>query len=372
MDNKKNIFINSKQVELQLERDKLQDYINTKVCGQINPSMSLKIKLAIENLHKGKIETLKTEKLPGDASDRSFYRYSYKTGGAKKSLIVMELQEGFSGKNLSFIDVQEHLKKSGLRVPEIYGFDGDEKFLLLEDLGDETMERRLSFLDGKRKKNLYEKAVALLVHLQVKASIPKKPKSIAFTLSFDVEKFMFELNFFREHYLEGLLMAEISNDDLINLNNEFLKLSQKLAQEPRVFAHRDYHSRNLMVVGNELAMVDFQDARMGLCQYDLASLLRDSYVVLDDSLRDGLIEYYILRIDEHYSTNTDRKEFRKLFDFMSVQRNIKAIGTFAFQKMGKGNDFYLQYIPDTLRYVKENLEKYEELKGLKDFFVKYI
>ncbi|OGL45668.1 MAG: hypothetical protein A2W05_07445 [Candidatus Schekmanbacteria bacterium RBG_16_38_10] len=280
----------------------------------------------------------------------------------------MELREIFSGRNLPYIDVREHLKKSGLRVPEIYGFDGKEKFLLLEDLGDETMETRLSFLNNREKKNLYKKAIDLLIQLQVEASIPKEPKSIAFSLAFDVEKFMFELNFFREHYLEGLLKLKISNDDLKNLNNEFLKLSEKLTREHRVFAHRDYHSRNLMVFGDELAMVDFQDARMGLCQYDLASLLRDSYVVLDGSVRDELVEYYICRIDNHYKRNTDKDEFRKTFDLMSVQRNIKAIGTFAFQKVVKGNDRYLKYIPATLKYVKENLEKYEELKGLRSFF----
>lgn len=284
----------------------------------------------------------------------------------------MELRESFSGRNLSFIDVQEHLKKSGLRVPEIYGFDGNEKFLLLEDFGDETMEMKLSSLDDKGRKNLYQKAVDILVHLQVKASIPKKPKSIAFNLAFDVEKFMFELNFFREHYMEGLLKLKISNDELNNLNNEFLWLSEKLAQEQRVFAHRDYHSRNLMVIGNELAMVDFQDARMGLCQYDLASLLRDSYVVLENSMRDELIEYYMLRIDEHKGEKTNRKEFRRIFDLMCVQRNIKAIGTFAYQKAVRGNDRYLKYIPVTSKYVKENLEKYEELKGLRDFFRKYV
>ncbi len=291
---------------------------------------------------------------------------------ASKSLIIMELMENFSGRNLPYIDVQEHLKKSGLRVPEIYGFDGNEKYLLLEDLGDETMETRLSFLNDKEKKSLYKKAIDLLIQLQIEASIPKEPKSIAFTLAFDVDKFMFELNFFREHYIEGLLKLKISNDELNNLNNEFLKLSKKLAREPRVFAHRDYHSRNLMVFGDELAMVDFQDARMGLCQYDLASLLRDSYVVLDDSMRDELVEYYICRIDNHYGRNTDKDEFRKTFDLMSVQRNIKAIGTFAFQKVVKGNDRYLKYIPATLKYVKENLDKHKELKGLKLILYKYI
>ena len=284
----------------------------------------------------------------------------------------MQLQDKFDGRNLPYISVQEHLKKSGIRVPEIYGYYGDKKILLLEDLGDETMEKRIASIDRKKKKSFYKKALDLLIQMQIKASIPKEPECIAFSLEFDVEKFMFELEFFRRHYLEGLLGLKIKESDLDKLNNEFFTLSEILAKEQKLFAHRDYHSRNLMVVGEELAMVDFQDARMGLVQYDLASLLRDSYVVLEDSLRDELIEYYICRMDEHSRRHIDREEFRRIFDLMCVQRNIKALGTFAFQKVCKGNDRYLKYIPHTLWYVKENLDKYEELNELRKILYKYI
>jgi len=315
---------------------------------------------------------LEINKLPGDASSRSFYRYKYKVKDEIKSLIIVKLQDKFDEDKLPYIDVQRHLKKSGLRVPEIYGFFGEEGILLIEDLGDETMERRLVASNKCEKKALYEKAIDLLIKLQIKASIPKEPKCISFFLEFDVEKFMFELEFFREHYLESLLELKINKEDITKLNNEFLKLSETLAKEPKVFSHRDYHSRNLMVVNEELAMVDFQDARMGLAQYDLASLLRDSYIVIEDSLRDELIEYYIRKIDEYFGRHTDRREFRRIFDLISVQRNIKAIGTFAHQKVKRANDHYLKYIPATLKYVRENLDKYAELKDLKDILCKYI
>ena len=286
--------------------------------------------------------------------------------------MIMKLKDKFDGENLAYINVHDHLKRSCLRVPEILGFDGEMGIIVLEDLGNATMEIRIASSSNGEIKNLYERAIDLLIDLQIKASTPKELKCVAFTLEFDIEKFMFEFNFFKKHYLEGLLKAKITTEDTETLNNEFINLSEILAAEPKVFTHRDYHSRNIMVLNGELAMLDFQDARKGLCQYDLASLLRDSYIILEDSLRDQLIEYYICKSDGHSGRRTDREEFRRIFDLTCVQRNIKAIGTFAYQKMVRGNDFYLKYIPDTLRYVKENLEKYKEMKGLKAVLSNYI
>ena len=334
--------------------------------------MNSKIKLILDTLAGREIEILAVYKHPGDASDRSYYRYLYKADNEVKTSMMMKLKDKFDRETLPFINVHAHLKSSGLRVPEIYGIDGGMGFIVLEDLGDATMEMRLGSSENSEIKNLYEKAIDLLIDMQIKASPPKTQNCIAFTLEFDIEKFMFEFNFFKKHYLEGLLKSKITIADAEALNNEFTNLSEILASEPKVFTHRDYHSRNLMVLNGDLAMLDFQDARMGLCQYDLASLLRDSYIVLEDSLRDNLIEYYICKNDAYKGIRTDKDEFRRLFDLTSVQRNIKAIGTFAYQKVVRGNDFYLKYIPDTLRYVKENLEKYEELKGLKTVFGKYI
>ena len=133
---------------------------------------------------------------------------------------------------------------------------------------------------------------------------------------------------------------------------EWGAIAGELASEARVLCHRDYHSRNLMQHAGRLYVIDFQDARMGPDTYDLVSLLRDSYIDIPDDQVDGLIEHYLaLR-------KTAEDGFRDRFDVMSVQRNIKALGTFGYQTTTRNNPVYIQYIPRTLRYLRQNLQKH--------------
>ena len=118
-----------------------------------------------------------------------------------------------------------------------------------------------------------------------------------------------------------------------------------------------------MIHNGKLKVIDFQDARMGPCQYDLVSLLKDSYVVLNDSLRRELLEYYIERMKQN-GREVIREPFYKIFDWMSLQRNLKAIGTFAYQHKVLGNDRYLQYIEPTLDYIRQTLGNRRDLEFL--------
>jgi aminoglycoside/choline kinase family phosphotransferase len=130
---------------------------------------------------------------------------------------------------------------------------------------------------------------------------------------------------------------------------------------PRVLCHRDYHSRNLMLKGGHLHVIDFQDARLGPDTYDLASLLRDSYVDLPDSTFQALLDHYLALT---YRSG-EAGPFRQQFDLMCLQRNLKALGTFGYQTTARGNPVYVQYIPRTLRYVRENLHKYARFNRLR-------
>ena len=118
-----------------------------------------------------------------------------------------------------------------------------------------------------------------------------------------------------------------------------------------------------MIQNEKLTVIDFQDARMGPCQYDLVSLLKDSYITLEDPVRDALVEFYLDRMEQH-GKKILRGSFYKIFDWMSVQRNLKAIGTFAYQSKILGNDRYLQYIGPTLEYIKKTLENRRDLEFL--------
>ncbi|NGZ60976.1 MAG: aminoglycoside phosphotransferase, partial [Nitrospira sp. LK265] len=142
-------------------------------------------------------------------------------------------------------------------------------------------------------------------------------------------------------------------------------IAELLAGQPRAFTHRDYHSRNLMVDGSRLGVIDFQDALMGPTTYDLASLLRDAYIQLDEALVDDLVGYYLDQLAERRFVWTDRAAFRRLFDLTSIQRNLKAAGRFVYIDRVKGNPKFLADIPRVLSYVKRNLEKYSELETLR-------
>src|SRR5919204_338193 len=151
------------------------------------------------------------------------------------------------------------------------------------------------------------------------------------------------------------------------LAQEYAAIVEELADERRVLCHRDYHSRNLMLKEGTLYIIDFQDARMGPDTYDLASLLRDSYVDLSDRDVDDLIAYFLA-----LKGRPDDEDFRRRFDLMALQRNLKALGTFGYQTTTRRNPVYIQYIPRTLRYAARNLEKYDRFGRLRELLATYI
>ena len=144
-------------------------------------------------------------------------------------------------------------------------------------------------------------------------------------------------------------------DFLEALRAEWAVIVDELANETRVLCHRDYHSRNLMWHEGALHVIDFQDARMGPDTYDLVSLLRDSYVDLPDAAVDDLIDYYYALSRGTAATPEASAGFRRRFDLMALQRNLKALGTFGYQTTTRGNPVYMQYVPRTLTYVRRTL-----------------
>jgi aminoglycoside/choline kinase family phosphotransferase len=188
-----------------------------------------------------------------------------------------------------------------------------------------------------------------------------------YAIAFDVEKLTWELEFFVKHYLVACRGASLDDDTREALRQEWSGIVDELAAEPRVLCHRDYHSRNLMLHRGSLFIIDFQDARMGPATYDLASLLRDSYVDLPAFQVDGLISYFReLTRGALAARADDEAEFRRRFDLMALQRNLKALGTFGYQTTARGNTVYMQYIPRTLSYVKANLAPYRRFDRLRE------
>jgi aminoglycoside/choline kinase family phosphotransferase len=185
---------------------------------------------------------------------------------------------------------------------------------------------------------------------------------LPYTLAFDVEKLMWEMDFFIKHFIEGFRETTIPPAARAALREELLGLTQELSNEARVLCHRDYHSRNLMVVGDELFVIDFQDARMGPDTYDLVSLLRDCYVDLDA----GLFAHLLARFHATSGTGESLDRFSERFDAMGVQRHLKALGTFGYQAVARANPAYAQYVPRTLAYLDATFDRRARFARLRD------
>ncbi len=330
--------------------------------------------------------------MPGDASNRRYFRLHLK-GGFAPSLIVMQLAdpEGFKASEeavsgvgevseLPFVNILRPLAKAGVSVPTLHFFDEVAGLLYLEDFGDLTLFHACQKGGESVFQQLYPKAIDALVQMHLQLKPEMATSCVAFSRSFDVPLLMWEF----EHFLEYGICARHGNKPLCADHKKVFHerctfMAECMASQPKVFTHRDYHSRNIMVDGDRLGVIDFQDALMGPATYDLASLLRDSYLALDETLIGAMIDRYIegmcAGLDQKTQEQmllTDRTAFRRLFDFTSIQRNLKAVGRFVYIDHVKGNSKFLADIPRTLGYVRRNLETYPELEPLRVALMPYV
>jgi N-acetylmuramate 1-kinase len=307
--------------------------------------------------------TLKVVPLTGDASDRRYFRVLLKN--AKP--VVLALHAGpIDYAAMPFVAVAKLLSEVPVPVPAILHHSDPLGVIGLEDLGDVTLQAHLGAASPTEHDALYRQAVDFIARMQERGEALRSDAYPPYRVAFDVEKLTWELEFFVKHYLLAYKGAAPTESERAALREEWSGIVDELASERRVLCHRDYHSRNLMLHGDSLYIIDFQDARMGPDTYDLASLLRDAYVDLSPQQVDGLIAFFLAHKsgDRHPAD-----EFRRRFDLMALQRNLKALGTFGYMTTSRNNTVYIQYIPRTLAYVKANLAKYPRfarLQGLLD------
>ena len=293
--------------------------------------------------------------LSGDASTRRYFRVR----GDGRSYVLALYPEPFTPDELSYLNVRTLFDSYALPVPATVDVDGARGVVLQEDLGDLTLQETLKQASDAERDELYREAVDLVAQLQLRAAQGAQ-KSGCFHIAFDIEKLSWELHYFLKHFVEGLREADLTVEDRAVLSEAFHQLSQEIASWPRVLCHRDYHSRNLMPHEEKLYWIDFQDARMGPATYDLASLLRDAYVDLPEALSEDLKE----RFRQQASPDEPREVFRRRYDLMCVQRNLKTLGTFGFMATVRQNPVYLQYVPRTIEHARKNLSRYPELERL--------
>ena len=309
--------------------------------------------------------------LTGDASDRRYFRVNLGDDGTQ----VLAVHPGpIDFASMPFVKIAKLLSLLPVPVPAILSFSNALGIISLEDLGDVTLQAHIGAGSPAEHKALYRQAIGLIETLQRRGAAVASPEYPPYAIAFDVEKLTWELDFFLKNFLEGYRSVELSASVRAALRAEFAAIVEELAAEPRVLCHRDYHSRNLMLHEDSLYIIDFQDARMGPDTYDLVSLLRDSYLDLPEDEVDDLVAFFLaLRCGPGATaSSSDAEEFRRRFDLMAVQRNLKALGTFGFQTISRGNPVYIQYIPRTLTYVRANLERYPRFGRLRELLAAHL
>jgi N-acetylmuramate 1-kinase len=325
------------------------------------------LRALVGRVFPGEPVDLQVRSLPGDASSRRYLRLHFAAAvNGTRSLVLMCLAQPYTGGELPFVNVQRYLSLKGIPVPDVLWDDSAHGFVLLEDLGDVTLEAAWQGASRAQVASWYRQALDILLALQYPESVAPRASCVAFRLAFDVDKLMWELDFFLTHMIKQLCARRLTPVDEASLRGQFWKIAATLARQPRVLTHRDYHSRNLMLCQDRLYVIDFQDARLGPYQYDLASLLYDSYVVLPGDLREELLTYYLERKTARDGYVLDREAFIQVFDYTCLQRNLKALGTFAFQTTVKRTQRYTAAIPPTLSYIRANLARHPELRHLSD------
>lgn len=293
------------------------------------------------------------------SADASFRRY-FRVVADAGSLIIMDAPPEQEN-SLPFVRVAGFLEAMGLNAPRVLEANLDDGFLLLTDLGTRPYLEELQ-QDEARAPALYGDAIAALLAMQRHGAAYQ-----TLLPPYDEKLLRFELSLFHDWLCGRHLGIEFSDAEELRWQNMCDQLVDNALDQPQVFVHRDYHSRNLMWSGNDNpGILDFQDAVEGPLTYDLVSLLKDCYVRWPaDQVRHWALEFY-RQLDVSMRALVDERAFRRYFELMGVQRHLKAAGIFARLNHRDGKSRYLEDIPRTLSYIVDLRDDYEELSFVID------
>lgn len=287
------------------------------------------------------------------SADASFRRY-FRVRLPGRSCIVMDAPPEKEDCR-PYVHVARLFGAAGVHVPEILEQDLAQGFLLLSDLESTTY---LQALDGSTADDLYRDALDALIRIQLASRAGELPE-------YDRQLLLREMRLFPDWYAGRHCPPGLSTSQLERLESLFdLVLRNNLAQ-PRVFVHRDYHSRNLMVTSPNPGILDFQDAVYGPITYDLVSLFKDAYVRWDEErILDWTIRYWEKARHVGLPVAADFAEFYRDFEWMGVQRHIKVLGIFARLFHRDGKEGYLKDMPLVMDYLRRACERYAALSPM--------
>lgn len=291
------------------------------------------------------------QRLPSDGSKRAFYRLSAEQG----SFIVMEYppsEMAAERENLSYLRIGEHLLGRGIPVARIFRYDLEHGWFIMEDLGQRNLQEIA--LSSENRIDIYKRVLELLVKLQIEGREDFNPQWCAHTKRYDrfvMEKH--ESEYFLTYFVKGFLGMDRG---LTAITGSFTHLSHRCSlAENDFFLHRDFQSRNLIVHGDKIGIVDWQGGRLGPLQYDLASLLIDPYVGLGSDERIHLYDYYLTLVERRLPGVSE--SFSRHYPYLAIQRNLQILGAFSYLGNVQGKRWFLDYIPPALQSLERLLEE---------------
>lgn len=317
---------------------------------------------------------IRLEALTPDASTRKYYRISTEQN-PHESLIISLYPAPFNPQDNAYLDVTRLFERSGLPVPRVIAVAGTDGIVLQEDLGDRSLAR---WIDEAQEagntaavEEMLHRAIDLIARIQKVSPLALEMGSVAGRLAFDTDKLSWELNYFFDHFFGSLRHQEFNPGEAEAIKADLYEIACELSNRPRVLCHRDYHAMNLMVDGrDELRIIDHQDARMGPATYDLVPLLVERRLEpADEEWVAGHCDYFLASREKEGLARLDEDEMTYEFHLMTVQRQLKATGTFSYQTgvVGRG-EYYEKYIGPAVATVlramsKPRLKEYPSLRA---------
>ncbi len=290
------------------------------------------------------------ETLTADASTREYFRINWKD----KSAIACVYPEPVAEAVRSYLDVTTLFLVGGLPVAEIFDLDGKLGLIIQEDLGDKILRDVIAEVDNaSQRKRFRNEAISLIARMQLLTPKAFQMNSIASRLKFDTEKLEWELNYFKTHYFGTYRKKPLNDEDDTRLTAEFHELAVKLESYASVLCHRDFHMANLMVDRKDrMRIIDHQDARIGSQAYDLVSLLLDRITELPSPEWLADKRAYFLDVRQRLGlSKIDEDEFAYEFRLQTLQRCLKAAGTFSYQSAVRGKTHFEPFILPMFRMV---------------------
>ena len=298
-----------------------------------------------------------------DASADASFRKYYRVKTSEKTLILMDAppdKESIS----DYLKIGIEMVNQGINAPKVFYKNQKLGFILMEDFGDKTFLKEFSL---KGLKDLYIRAIDNIINMQLLLKINNLEQ-------YTQEKLYTEICLFNEWYLDKYKKINLSSKEIADLEIIFKKVISDNVAQNQCFVHRDYHSRNLMVLeNNDLGILDFQDAVLGPMTYDLVSLLKDAYIELaEEDVLDLVINFWEKAVEKNLLQKGDFSDFFMQYELMGVQRHLKVLGIFSRLSIRDHKNNYLEDIPLVEKYLLKASERYQFLSPLKKILLRSI